>query len=70
MDQPEIKYPVKADATAEVVSTDPIDIVSVPVWTITRVTAGKGWHIGKYRTPEAAHAVAAVLKAFTGDEVA
>lgn len=69
MDQPPISYPVKKDTTAEVINTDPIDIQTLDVWTVTRHVGAMGWHIGKYRTPEAAHAVAAVLKAFAGDEV-
>ncbi|UTN93043.1 hypothetical protein SEA_MARKY_40 [Streptomyces phage Marky] len=67
--QDKIEYLVREDTAVEVVSSDPIDLQTVPAWTITRATGGMGWHIGKYRTPEAAHAVAAVLKAFTGDEI-
>lgn len=65
----EIEYRVKEDTTTEVISVDPIDIVSVPVWTVTRVTAGMGWHIAKYRTAKAAQKAADALAALSGEEV-
>lgn len=64
------RYSVRPEKTTKVVSTDPIDLESVPCWTVTRVTGGgMGWHIGKYETEAAARAVAAALAVFIPQEM-
>lgn len=69
MSAAKIRYVVREDKTTEVVTSDPIELKSVPCWTVTRVTDGMGWHIGKYKTEPAAQAVAGALRKFTDDEI-
>lgn len=63
------RYIVRPEKTTKVISSHPIDLESVPCWTVTRVTEGMGWHIGKYETEPAANAVAAALAAFRDFEM-
>jgi hypothetical protein len=67
---PEIRYRVSESTTAVVRETDPIDIETVPCWNVTRTVDGFGWHIGKYRTPAVAEAVADALAGFSSEELA
>lgn len=62
-------YSVRKGETTEVVTTDPIELKTIPAWEVTRAVDGFGWHIGKYATPEAAEAVAAVLRVFADHEL-
>lgn len=64
-----IKYIVRAVERTEVVTSDPIELRSVPCWSVTRVTDGMGWHIGKYATEAAAQSVAGLLTKRIPDEV-
>jgi hypothetical protein len=67
--QEDVRYTVRPEKTTEVISSDPIELKSIPCWTVTRVTGGMGWHIGKYKTERAAQRVAVFLDAFSDDEV-
>jgi hypothetical protein len=67
---PEIEYRTRGESTTVVRGTEPIDIESVPCWSVYRVVDGFGWHIGKYRTPAIAEAVADALAGFSSEELA
>jgi len=65
----ESEYQVRQDTAVEVKGTDPIDLQTIPVWSVTRVAGGMGWHIAKYRTAKAAQKAADTLAALSGEEV-
>lgn len=63
------RYLVREDRAIRDLPND--DFERFPCWTVTRMTAGMGWHIGKYADEATAMAVAAMLQgvADAGKEV-
>lgn len=68
MEPAKIEYVVRQDKTTEVISSSPIELADVPCWTVTRMTAGSGWHIGKYKSKKAAQLAAGLLATLATEE--
>lgn len=63
------KYIVREDTATEGDPLDPDSWKNVPCWSVTRVTGGMSWHIGKYRSDATAEEVADFLRQHSADEV-
>lgn len=60
---------VRPDTNTVVVDAAALDLRTEPCWSVTRVTNGFGWHIGKYDSEAVAEAVAKALAGFIEHEV-
>lgn len=67
---PDIRYTIRRGTAIKSLPDEDIEHVErIPCWTVTRVTGGMGWHVGKYRSREVAEAVALVLTKFVDEEL-
>lgn len=65
-----ITYRVERGTTAVVDESDTNSLKTVEVWTVTRVTDGFGWHIGRYTDEETAMRIAEILADASTKEIA